>query len=478
MNEKELKIAQLFSTFAFPDSDEEPEQKPESPVKSEEISKKEAPQKQTKKKTVRKRKRKRKRNYGGYKVGTIATFEEIFDLKSGKRQKDKIIATIDYKVHEAPKTSRVKRNKLKRKPRPRDIIGKAAKRRRTNAQKPKPPVSKPLSGSKRALRMKEKIDKMSKKSKKTILEKESKMQNVKHISSISNKRRPTKKHRKSVKYSFDKQNANSRMVQKSKYASVYWVTRDRRWRARIRINGKSHSGGSFQNEFDAAVAVNALCKRIGVPMKNPHIVKKAESLSQKSQKSSLVDTTDDSSSSVSRSSMILKRAPRGRTKIVSRRLKRKQAEKAPKVQRSVEERLRVSNISSSSSSRSKSKSTSSTLRSSMSSGWSSSSTYSRKKNTSMNIHQVLIVKKKCTKTGFTYAFSGINTAIVQLRRLKFRVYPSGIRRACEKKISNLDGLTFKWHQYSPKKHISWRLVLEKTRKRIQKRIQQNRFART
>ena len=68
------------------------------------------------------------------------------------------------------------------------------------------------------------------------------------------------------------ENANSRMVQKSKYAGVYWVTRDRRWRARIRINGKSHSGGSFQNEFDAAVAVNALCKRIGVPMKNPHIV--------------------------------------------------------------------------------------------------------------------------------------------------------------------------------------------------------------
>ena len=64
----------------------------------------------------------------------MATFEEIFDLKSGKRQKDKIIATIDYKVHEAPKISRVKRNKLKRKPRPRDIIGKAAKRRRTNAQ--------------------------------------------------------------------------------------------------------------------------------------------------------------------------------------------------------------------------------------------------------------------------------------------------------------------------------------------------------
>ena len=52
MNENELKIAQLFSTFAFPDSDEEPEQKPESPVKSE-ILKKEAPQKQAKKKTVR-----------------------------------------------------------------------------------------------------------------------------------------------------------------------------------------------------------------------------------------------------------------------------------------------------------------------------------------------------------------------------------------------------------------------------------------
>lgn len=58
---------------------------------------------------------------------------------------------------------------------------------------------------------------------------------------------------------------------KSKYRGVYWERRDQKWRARAYCMGKRYSAGSYTVEREAALAVNRLCRKLGVPLQNPQL---------------------------------------------------------------------------------------------------------------------------------------------------------------------------------------------------------------
>jgi len=58
---------------------------------------------------------------------------------------------------------------------------------------------------------------------------------------------------------------------KSKYRGVYWERRDQKWRARAYCIGKRYSAGSYTVEREAALAVNRLCRKLGVTLQNPHL---------------------------------------------------------------------------------------------------------------------------------------------------------------------------------------------------------------
>jgi len=55
----------------------------------------------------------------------------------------------------------------------------------------------------------------------------------------------------------------------SKYIGV--TCQGKRWRARVSHGDKMIGAGSFENELDAARAVNAKCIELGIPLKNPDI---------------------------------------------------------------------------------------------------------------------------------------------------------------------------------------------------------------
>lgn len=58
-------------------------------------------------------------------------------------------------------------------------------------------------------------------------------------------------------------------VPKSQYKCVSWYRSGHKWRAQIRHNGKMLNVGYFNNELDAAKAVNFKCAELNRPMKNP-----------------------------------------------------------------------------------------------------------------------------------------------------------------------------------------------------------------
>ena len=55
----------------------------------------------------------------------------------------------------------------------------------------------------------------------------------------------------------------------SKYVCVTWNKETKKWQAQIVHNKKHIYIGSFENENDAAKAVNCKCKELKIPMKNP-----------------------------------------------------------------------------------------------------------------------------------------------------------------------------------------------------------------
>merc|ERR1712034_17236 len=57
----------------------------------------------------------------------------------------------------------------------------------------------------------------------------------------------------------------------SQYKGVSWYEREEKWYAKVQLKGKLKFGGSFIDELDAANSVNQLCKKLGIPEKNPGI---------------------------------------------------------------------------------------------------------------------------------------------------------------------------------------------------------------
>ena len=52
---------------------------------------------------------------------------------------------------------------------------------------------------------------------------------------------------------------------------MYWESRDDVWRARGYLNGRRLSAGSYDTELECALAINAMNKYFGQPIKNPEI---------------------------------------------------------------------------------------------------------------------------------------------------------------------------------------------------------------
>jgi len=60
----------------------------------------------------------------------------------------------------------------------------------------------------------------------------------------------------------------------SQYKGVYWHRARRRWCVKLCLKGgNSKSGGYFKNEQNAAKRVNQLCDEVGIPQKNPGMIK-------------------------------------------------------------------------------------------------------------------------------------------------------------------------------------------------------------
>jgi len=66
----------------------------------------------------------------------------------------------------------------------------------------------------------------------------------------------------------------------SKYTGVSWSTRERKWLTQLMHNGKSYSGGKFDNEVHAAMKVNLLCDKYGIKRKNPNFIIEPDAIQQ------------------------------------------------------------------------------------------------------------------------------------------------------------------------------------------------------
>jgi len=58
---------------------------------------------------------------------------------------------------------------------------------------------------------------------------------------------------------------------KSDYIGVSWDKREQKWLARFTHKGKPHFVGYFDDELEAAIAVNGRCRYLNIPIKNPGI---------------------------------------------------------------------------------------------------------------------------------------------------------------------------------------------------------------
>ena len=57
----------------------------------------------------------------------------------------------------------------------------------------------------------------------------------------------------------------------SNYRGVCWYETQKKWKATVNHNNKKMHLGYFENEKDAAMAVNFKCKELTIPMRNPGV---------------------------------------------------------------------------------------------------------------------------------------------------------------------------------------------------------------
>ena len=58
----------------------------------------------------------------------------------------------------------------------------------------------------------------------------------------------------------------------SQYKGIYWHQQTKQWRVQIYMKGQNaKSGGSFEDELDAAKGANQLCQKLGIAPQNPTI---------------------------------------------------------------------------------------------------------------------------------------------------------------------------------------------------------------
>lgn len=74
---------------------------------------------------------------------------------------------------------------------------------------------------------------------------------------------PVDNRRENLRIVSNRQNQqNQKNKKSSKYPGVYWYKQDKKWRAKIKLNGKSKHLGSFIDERDAAMAYERACRGI------------------------------------------------------------------------------------------------------------------------------------------------------------------------------------------------------------------------
>ena len=57
----------------------------------------------------------------------------------------------------------------------------------------------------------------------------------------------------------------------SKYLGVHWNKKKKKWEANFGHNGQRDYIGNFENEEDAAKAVNLKCQELNIPLKNSSV---------------------------------------------------------------------------------------------------------------------------------------------------------------------------------------------------------------
>lgn len=72
----------------------------------------------------------------------------------------------------------------------------------------------------------------------------------------------TKENLREVTNSINQQNRHWKPKGTSKYRGVFWASRNKRWQAQIKINGKTKYLGQFKEEVDAAKAYDIAAKQL------------------------------------------------------------------------------------------------------------------------------------------------------------------------------------------------------------------------
>merc|ERR1711881_140973 len=68
-----------------------------------------------------------------------------------------------------------------------------------------------------------------------------------------------------------KQKIRNANIPKSKYRYVYWDSKTRKWRAQMVHKGKTYSLGTYEQEEDAAHAINRKCCELGLSPRNKNL---------------------------------------------------------------------------------------------------------------------------------------------------------------------------------------------------------------